>query len=183
MTNTTFFFFFSIYLYFFSVNMIMMCNYINEYWDRTRQYFLCFSPDCAYYTSRCVQSLIYEPAIHCTKSCFSFCYLSNVSNVLFLFVVVNALFLPIGIDMMYKYLRLNIEFLFVCTKCFFHYARLVENHVSFFSLFVHWSVNCLFFFFSHCLTSLIFEYFFVFFLNCRACFWVFPLLSLLPNIH
>jgi hypothetical protein len=21
------------------------------------------------------------------------------------------------------------------------------------------------------------------FLNCRACFWVFPLLSLLPNIH
>jgi hypothetical protein len=77
---------------------------------------------------------------------FSFCYLSNVSNVLFLFVVVNALFLPIGIDMMYKYLRLNIEFFFVCTKCFFHYARLVENHVSFFSLFVHWSVNCLFFF-------------------------------------
>jgi hypothetical protein len=37
---------------------------------------------------------------------------------------------------------------FVCTKCFFHYARLVENHVSLlFFLFVHWSVNCLFVFF------------------------------------
>ena len=73
-----------------------MCNYKMNIEIRQDSIFFVFSFfDCAYYTSRFVQSLSHynEPAIHCTVLV---CYLSNVLNVLFLFVVVNALFLRIG---------------------------------------------------------------------------------------
>jgi hypothetical protein len=93
----TFFFVFSICLYFFSFRlyMMMVCAGINENWDGTRQYFsfVCFLFLvwlCKLNISFC--AIFCEPAIFCSV------YLFKFSNVLF--VLANALFLPIEIDKM-----------------------------------------------------------------------------------